>query len=1075
MNIWNVLEIEKTKDKDSIQNAYRRKVVTVNPEEDQQGFMELRKAYEEAMKWADLPEEMEAENAEAKKREWPDTPIGNLMARADELYENIELRCDVEKWKALLDSELCFSLETKTEVRDELLTYFLDHRFLPQKIWKLIDATFSIQEYKEELYEIFPVNYVNHGVIGNIENEELIAIEYLKSNGGDRYDEYLELCYRLNNVIGQGDAEEANKLFGQLKELKIYHPFEAVCQVRYFLLCDDIEGAELIAKGLMEVLPEDSEALRARGDVYYAKQDYAKAKECYEKILAMYPDYYNIIVSMGHACFQLKEFEEAKKYYNRAYDIHKSYYLEQDMLSCSTELEKEYERKWKENPDDSESAIELARAYYQQSKFEEAINVLNTMKPTEETHIEHVHLFGCVYMYQDKYEEAVTYIKQWVEATEQLKDDGTEKTKKAMDRLSASYQCMAQALTGLKRYEEADAYLEKALATNHNIIDTYEDRVRIYFQQKRYDDAIQVCEQVLEIDQSSSLGNGMKAEALFELYYLEDSLEQWNRCIQLVPNNLHFYMKKIECLFMLGERDEILEVIQFLEENNAESERIDMWKAVVEGEWGDKEQALEDLSKLTKKFESYQNDGEKEFLGELYYEMARIHLNKNRDLHLAEWYVDKTLEFNPNFVKALNYKGYICWKTNRPKEAIPFYQKVLEEKPNHFNANGNLGEVYEELSNFEMAVEYYTRQLNHAPNAYMYLSRGWSYAALDEFEKSRRDYEKSIEMEPENPHVYRDMALTYKYEEQEEKAIELLEKSIELDTDNEMIWAYRDLAESYLRIGEDDKAIQTLEVCYEKFKENRELHRLARANMHKGCYEEAYRRYLQYAANGKNFRQDIIGKQGECLLMMGRVKETMQLISDSYDELIKGEGEAIDPSSVKWLQFIVELYSGMEDRAKETLKSYTKGYIKDGDGSGEDVILLQHLVALNYQKGNKIKVSRKNFEKVLKKLEEEMQGGATTKRREASRQCTFAVMEMGRENYDKALEWAEKAICNRKCYTCDFCGECVDALFIKAVILETLGREEEALAFYERAKTIDKTDIRYLKEYERLKAKLSKS
>ena len=77
-------------------------------------------------------------------------------------------------------------------------------------------------------------------------------------------------------------------------------------------------------------------------------------------------------------------------------------------------------------------------------------------------------------------------------------------------------------------------------------------------------------------------------------------------------------MKKIECLFMLGERDEILEVIQFLEENNAESERIDMWKAVVEGEWGDKEQALEDLSKLTKKFESYQNDGEKEILGELY-------------------------------------------------------------------------------------------------------------------------------------------------------------------------------------------------------------------------------------------------------------------------------------------------------------------------------------------------------------------------------------------------------------------------------------------------------------------------
>ena len=50
--IWKILEIEKTKDEEVIRNAYREKLRFVNPEDDQQGFMELRQAYEEALAYA---------------------------------------------------------------------------------------------------------------------------------------------------------------------------------------------------------------------------------------------------------------------------------------------------------------------------------------------------------------------------------------------------------------------------------------------------------------------------------------------------------------------------------------------------------------------------------------------------------------------------------------------------------------------------------------------------------------------------------------------------------------------------------------------------------------------------------------------------------------------------------------------------------------------------------------------------------------------------------------------------------------------------------------------------------------
>ena len=51
--IWKILGIEKTKDKESIRRAYHDKLHSVNPEDDQEGFKKLRRAYEEAMEYAD--------------------------------------------------------------------------------------------------------------------------------------------------------------------------------------------------------------------------------------------------------------------------------------------------------------------------------------------------------------------------------------------------------------------------------------------------------------------------------------------------------------------------------------------------------------------------------------------------------------------------------------------------------------------------------------------------------------------------------------------------------------------------------------------------------------------------------------------------------------------------------------------------------------------------------------------------------------------------------------------------------------------------------------------------------------
>ena len=62
---FSILEIEKTKEKQAIQDAYRRLLVKVNPEDDPEGFRKLREAYEQALSLLS-----EGEEEEKERRRW---------------------------------------------------------------------------------------------------------------------------------------------------------------------------------------------------------------------------------------------------------------------------------------------------------------------------------------------------------------------------------------------------------------------------------------------------------------------------------------------------------------------------------------------------------------------------------------------------------------------------------------------------------------------------------------------------------------------------------------------------------------------------------------------------------------------------------------------------------------------------------------------------------------------------------------------------------------------------------------------------------------------------------------------
>ena len=52
-SIWTILDLERTRDRPAIRRAYSRRLKQVHPEDDPEGFMRLRDAYERALVFAD--------------------------------------------------------------------------------------------------------------------------------------------------------------------------------------------------------------------------------------------------------------------------------------------------------------------------------------------------------------------------------------------------------------------------------------------------------------------------------------------------------------------------------------------------------------------------------------------------------------------------------------------------------------------------------------------------------------------------------------------------------------------------------------------------------------------------------------------------------------------------------------------------------------------------------------------------------------------------------------------------------------------------------------------------------------
>lgn len=161
------------------------------------------------------------------------------------------------------------------------------------------------------------------------------------------------------------------------------------------------------------------------------------------------------------------------------------------------------------------------------------------------------------------------------------------------------------------------------------------------------------------------------------------------------------------------------------------------------------------------------------------------------------------------------------------ERAIEYYTNAIEKDPDYSGAYYERGYCYHTIQEYTLAIEDFTKAIEFNNKWEMlsnlslgYYSRGQSYFSMptDEENKAKtlalQDWNKSIELNPDEPNAYYNRGLVYEYFSDFDKAVIDFKKSFDFDGTNETkgSTAAR-LARSYSIIGKPEESRKWTELA----------------------------------------------------------------------------------------------------------------------------------------------------------------------------------------------------------------------------------------------------------------------
>lgn len=872
--IWDVLEIDPTKDAETIKRAYHKKLAKTHPEDNPEGFKELRLSYEQALKWANTQETVKTEVTKA--------PVELWMDEVQDVYCHFQKRIDANVWRQLLENELCQSLDTSEIALQHLLKFLSTHCHLPQEVWQLIDQVFCIQTLKTSLIEDFSEDFINY-IIHQINNKGIIAWTLFKGRENADYDAYIEDYITLVKILDTLNEQEKvewskvqedqyEQLVKKLNAYDITYPHLIVQKLRLALKLQDPEKAHQLAQQL-EVSPygEDIYIRYFIGKEKWVNHEEEAAHIIWESILKQKPEHYGARVGSVYYALYKKQYKIAKE---QVLDIMECYGETKEtnglMEEANNHLIKAMLEERKYKPQDEMLRLELGWCYFQNKAYEECHKLLSEYTPSKDYIFEYHNLKGRNDFAAGYLEEALPELIHWLEAINALEDDRSEIYQKRHRRLGYANFLVGMCHCALAEknkdvirqthYKTARKFLEAAVAVAlpaYDYLLSYKERLgNVLLKLGENEACIDVCDEILKEDKQFYLAYLLRQEAFFNLHNAQGVIDDYYAATSLYEGYIKPYLLAIEVFIIFNQYEEANNVIARANALQLKSLKLDFLSLKIKRQQSHTVREYEILIKALKELIQTvkgKTQTEIENLGAIYLELTlsymdlenyeealksiNLAIGSNEDNAYYKWIKADILQELDEFPMALklyeaihnDYEnnseyyydmGRCLHNVGRLDEALKAYKKTRALNHKHGDVNDKLRKIYLkkfiETGNpisYELAIRYSEKQIAIRATAYYLINEGLTFLEDYRLEEAMKDFELVLKDEPQNAYGYNNLGYTYKLLEDYDRAAVTYKKGIEIDKSGKCsLLLYSNLAACYTAMGEYEMA----EACYQK-------------------------------------------------------------------------------------------------------------------------------------------------------------------------------------------------------------------------------------------------------------------
>lgn len=330
MSCWTVLGITPTKNIDKIKEAYYNLSNSKNFNNANIDFKTLKSAYNKALSLAkasisdlnlsllgssnyDILSAVINSSMDSKSID----TLEKFINKVDEIYTNPLLRFKVEPWINLLTSAVLKSASSIDSLSIELIKYLDSHKYLPNKVYQLLDSKFKWTSNKIKLKMKLSPELVD-SLINSIENPLPLTYRYLNGINPEKLDEYLELRENAYLSLQNNNLDPEKKYL--FAAYSIYTKDLDLVKIigTYYLNKNDNLMALNYFKEAININNNDLYSLSKLGHLLTVNNQYSTAISYLERYIKLLRSSIDIdaIIDLAHAYHYSYELQKAKDLYD---------------------------------------------------------------------------------------------------------------------------------------------------------------------------------------------------------------------------------------------------------------------------------------------------------------------------------------------------------------------------------------------------------------------------------------------------------------------------------------------------------------------------------------------------------------------------------------------------------------------------------------------------------------------------------------------------------------------------------------------------------------------------------------